>query len=382
MYIQNGYTLHIFIKEFEITAGLGTKLLSLNTFESIEDPIPSCSLTFLAHKSFLEQGFLLDGSPITIYLKSETYKIEQTYYFRLFSVDEIVQSQEFLRITIKGLIDFFEGYTPANSFNAYGPSSEIVKSICQRYNLINDIDTTNDKQLWIAGENNVYQFLAYLAKNAYLDDLSCFFWCIDRHRRLLFKNITSLFGSRSKEIYTFTQSASYNLEEKVYYYTNIFPTVLSGINNINNGGYGGYDYYFDLNSYSQKSAFCKKTRTDVKYLNVSKELSQGLAPEFLPFDVGNFNPNYYTGRKQNKRLLSLYSTYLSVISDIIQNYRLGQVVNFLPGDTNDPNYILSALTGVYIINAVGLHITERAAISTISLAGQGLNSANAVVEVY
>lgn len=382
MYTKNGYEVKLFIDGFEITNQVGTKLINFSIFESIEDPIPACKLEFLAHKEFLEQRPILDGSEILVYVKSESFKMEEAYCFRVFSIDKIIQSQEFLTIYVTGLIDFLDGYTPANTFNTFAPSCEILRTIAEKYKLKYDIDTTSDSQLWVAGENNIYQFIAKLAKKAYADDTSAFFWCIDRRKRLLFKNITSLFAGRSKEIYSFVQSTGYSLQNKMYYYTAVVPSMENGLNNIKAGGYGGNNYYFDFNTYSNKSAFCKKAFSGNKYLNISKVYSKGLAPKFLPLDVGNFHPNYYNAEKQNERILATYSTQLTVVSQILQNYRLGQIVNFYPGDTNSAAYIIPALSGLYIIKTITLNITAQAATGTLQLSSQGLNSENSVVEVY
>ena len=62
------------------------------------------------------------------------------------------------------------------------------------------------------------------------------------------------------------------------------------------GGYGGIDNYFDLIDYQWKEVSAKKVIAESNILNISKELSQGLAQEWYPFDVGNFHKNYWLAK--------------------------------------------------------------------------------------
>ena len=161
-------------------------------------------------------------------------------------------------------------------------------------------------------------------------------WAFDRHKILLYKNFTNLFRNRSKNNWSFIQLPdSYDAENRQYGYANATLNIPSGTENVLHEGYGGDDKYFDLLSYQWKYPAARKVVAESNLINISKELSNGLATNWYPFDVGNFHKNYWLARKQNARILSTYSTYAVVKCTKLMNYRLGQIVNFALMDSHN-----------------------------------------------
>ena len=236
--------------------------------------------------------------------------------------------------------------------------------------------------MWVAGENNVYQFLTYLARYGWVDDTSAVFWCFDRHGILLYKNLTKLFRTRQKKVWTFIQSLKPDPSKKEFGYNNVTAAVLAGTNNLRNEGYGGEDFYFDTQEYTLKAFAARKVIAESNLINISKDLSQGLNDVWYPFDIGNFHKNYYKALKQNKRILATYSSYVTVESQFFQPYRLGQIVSFNYSDSNDIKNTLSALSGIFMIDAIHISITADAVSSTAELVMQGLNGQSLTQDVY
>lgn len=382
MKIQDVYDLNVFIDELNVFEAPGVVFVRGEIFESIANPIPTCELELNIPLDWFDYRSIVDGTIIKFKLKSKAFNLNNEYVFRLFNVRKLNIEQKYVHLILEGIIDFYSGYETGNAFNAYCSSSEIFSAVAKKYNLINDIDSTNDAQLWIAGENNTYQFLNYIAKYGWINETSAMIWCIDRDKRLLYKNLTTLFRNRRENIFKFIQTPNARLQNKEFSYTNATASIQAGLENLKENGYGGSDLYFDLNTYSYKKANARKVVAESNLINISKELSKGLANTWYPFEIGNQHSNYYNAFKQNNRILSTYSSYITLQSQFFQPYRLCQIVNFEYLDAQDIKNEVVALSGIYMISAVHISLTLKAITSTIELSMQGLNGKATTRETY
>ena len=207
MIIAERYDLNIFIDGLNIFETAGTILAEANIYEAVANPIPVCQLDVVVPLVWLDNRTLVDGAKIKISIEFLEMKsrMKSEYNFRIFNIKKINIDQHFAHLIIEGLIDFYEGYQEGNKFNSYALTSDIFKNIATTYGLQSDIDPTTDLQLWVAGENSTYQFMQYMAEYAWRDELSSYFWCLDREKRLLYKNWTTLFRNRQNNIFTFQQ---------------------------------------------------------------------------------------------------------------------------------------------------------------------------------
>lgn len=382
MTIQEEYELNIYIDGLNVFDAPGVMLLDAEIAEAISDPVPTCLLKLSIPIGWLDERSIADGTQIRFELKNKEQNINEDLKFRLFNIDKININEKFVKVAMEGLLDFYEGYTQGNIYNLYGNSSDVFKSIANHNNLNSEIDDTNDTQLWIAGENNVYQFMTDMCTHGWIDDTSAMFWCMDRHGILLYKNLTSLFRKRSKNIGVFIQLPHTDAKEKVYGYSRSDVSIQSGYENIVNGGYGGDDQYFDLLSYSWKNVTAKKIVAESNLINISKELSRGLAESWYPFDVGNFHPNYHKAKKQNGRILSTYSTYVNLACQYFTPFRLGQIVNFVHTDEQDIDNKIQLTSGTFCICAIKIKLNTKAITCNLQLMMQGLNGRVTTREVY
>ena len=382
MLIQDLYDFNIYLDDLNIFDTEFASFIKANIFESISNPIPTCTVELILPNIYVDERSIVDGTIIKFEIKCEYFDIDETYSFRLFNTNKIQLDNQYVKLTLEGIIDFYDGYTSSIPYTKYATTSDIFKDIATQYNFINDIDTTNDCQLWIGGQNSIYQFLNILAQHGWINETSAMFWCIDRQRRLLYKNLTTLFRERQDNIYTFLQTPYNDISKKQFSYGSVYASLQSGTNNLRNDGYGGSDMYFDLLTYKNTEIASQKVVAESKIINVSKELSKGLSQEFFPLDVGNFNKNYYTAIKQNKRILSTYSTYLTVETQFFQPFRLAQIVSFNYTDAQNKDLEIKALSGIYIINAINIEITLQSITALIELAMQGLNGKATTREVY
>ena len=382
MKLNDIYEFDLFIDNLNIFETPGVVFGGAEIFEAIANPLPVCELDMSIPVGWLDGRTIVDGTLIRFHLKSDHFKLDSNYDFRIFNIERIQVNQKFAQVKINGIIDSYTGYTTGNKYNACMNSSEMFTTIGSALGLTPEVDKTNDKQLWVAGENNTYEFLNKIAQNGWIDETSGMIWFIDRDKRLIYKNLTSLFRQRQEKIYKFVQSASVDPEDKQYGYTSIEGSIQSGTNNLRNGGYGGKDPYFDLLSYSYKQADSKKVIAESRLINISKELSKGLNTSWFPFDVGNFHKQYYNAYKQNKRILSTYSSYLVLESQFFQPYRLGQIVDIDYIDSQTEDNKVTSLTGCYMIDAIHTKITMASITAIVELMAQGLNGTPLTREVY
>jgi len=382
MRIQNKYDLDIFVDNLNLFETPGCVLMKADIWEAINNPIPTCKLEMTVPIGWIDDRSLVDGSLIKIHLKSKDYNFDESYLFRVFNIEKLTLAQEFVHVLVDGVLDFYPGYRSGNIYNSCSQTSHIFKTIADQNGLKSDIDNTNDTQLWVAGENSLYNFMTSMSQYAWADETSAMFWCFDRQKRLLYKNLTALFRNRSDKIWKFVQTSLPSVEKREFSYSTVQGSLQSGTNNIRNEGYGGSDSYFSLIDYKNVDFSAKKVVAESKILNISKELSQGLAQQFFPFDIGNFHKNYYTAYKQNKRILATYSSYLILRTEFLQAYRLGQIVSFEYTDSMDSKNKLKALSGTFMIDAIHVIITTAAIKSNIELVMQGLNGFTSVQETY
>ena len=382
MIVQGIYNLDILIDNLSLFKAPDAVFIKGDIYEAIMNPVPTCSLELIIPLSWFDNRTIADGTLITFEFKSEMLNLNERCYFRVFNIEEVQLSQKNATVKLNGVLDFYKGYTPGNDINMYGNSSDVFQKIASIGQLTPNIDPTNDKQLWIAGERNIYQFMSAIASRGWIDETSAMIWCIDRKKNLLYKNLTSLFRNRQDIVYNFVQKSISACKQKEYEYSGVTGSIQAGSNNLKNEGYGGEDYYFDLLSYSLKPVAARKAVAESKFINISKELSQGLSDCQYPFDVGNFHPNHFLARKQNKRILSTYSTYMILQTQHLQSFRLGQIVTFEFMDSQTKANKSTAMSGVNMIDAIHTEITKEYIKSTVEIVSQGMNGTVTTQEVY
>ena len=382
MQVQSIYDLNISIDDLNIFEAPGVVFNSADIYESIGNPLPVCEISLIVPLDWINNRSIVDGTKFKFHIVSKTLDIDEVYTFRLFNIKKLEQVQNNVNLLIEGILDFYDGYSHANDFNMYGPSSEIFKTIASTFGITADIDSTNDSQLWVAGQKNIFQFFNYLMHYGWVNETSAMFWCFDRKKTLLYKNLTTLFRNRQDKVYSFIQASIPNLKNKQFVYSKVVGSIQSGVNNLRNDGYGGSDTYFDLLSYNWIDVSAKKVVAESNLINISKDLSRGLSQEWFSFDVGNFHKNYYLAYKQNKRILSTYSSFITLTTEYLQKFRLGEIVNFDYIDSKDQSNKLTALSGVYMIDAIHTKISLSKINSSLELVMQGLNGKAITQETY
>lgn len=382
MLVQDIYNLNIFIDDLNLFEAPGVVFNNADIYESIANPVPVMTMEMIIPNGWMDGRTLSDGTKIKIQIQCETLDLDAEYTFRLYNIKELEVMQNNVRINLEGILDFYDGYSSGNTYNLCGTSSEVFQKIAGTFGLNADIDSTNDKQLWVAGQKNIYQFFTYLAAYGWIDETSGMFWCLDKNKTLLYKNLTTLFRNRQDKVYSFVQTPVPDKKNKEFGYSGVKGSIQAGTNNLRNDGYGGSDSYFDLKSYSWKQAKANKVVAESNIINVSKDLSKGLSQEWFSFDVGNHHANYFKAYKQNRRVLSTYSTYATLTTEFLQKYRLGEIVNLEYIDSKNVDNKLNSLSGTYMIDAIHSQISLNNISGIVEMVMQGLNGKATTQENY
>jgi hypothetical protein len=219
----------------------------------------------------------------------------------------------------------------------------------------------------------------YLSKYGYVNDTSCMIWFFDKEQRLVYKDISNLFKTRST-VYTFTKNPSAN--DKSFYYNAASISLNAGTNNVNNGGYGYIFDIFDLLTYGHKNIHANKVTAVSNVINMSKELAQTLNYSRLAMDIGNFHENYYMAYAQNSRTRATYSTYITLTCQFLQKFRLGEIVNIEYQDTASKDEKNKAFSILAMINSIHTIITPEMVGAEVETMTQGLNKKSEQVETY
>ena len=356
----------------------GVGLQSLTISENVHVPLPICQLQFTADEFFLDKEPLIDGSKIEIEIYHEQLKLKEKYKFRLFNLT-VKPNKTAVVYDVIGYFDTYEMFRSPYEFSTKNYSYLVFKDVAQAFSYETDLDATNDNQLWIASELNLVKWLSNIASHGWIDETSCMVWALDRNRKLLYKDISSLIRRTNlKQCYNLipmvNSSGTIEPSSKLIPYKVATPTFKSGFENISNGGYGGDNYYFDFEQYTNQTIASRKAVASSKFVNVNKELSQGLSDTFYPFNVGNMHPNYFLATLQNSRIASLFSTYFDIVLSNWYPIHLLDTINLNYSSDAQSTKIIKALSGLYIITGINTIINPQSLQQSITLSGQGYNA--------
>lgn len=349
--------------------------------ESLEYPLPNCTLSFDANDQFLKDHPITDGTLVEIHLYKDDNSLNEYYTFRVYNLDLGIMNN-YIRYTLSCYLDVYQLFFSGEGFAANTYSSEIFRSVAKSLKIPSNIDTTLDKQLWVPSNFDLLRWLSNISKYGYIDELSCMLWGIEKNKTLLYKNLSSIIKSTPKEnlLKLIPTNDNNTPDDNSLPYNSAQPTFYSGIENLRYRGYGGYDTYFHLPSYSSKKVSASKVVASSNMLNINRELSQGLEPTQQAFDVGNFHQHYYEAYMQNLRQLSTYSTYMTVLLEewsnklrLLTPVILEYSVSGMNPNSGDSSRIES-LSSVYVIDKVTTIINAGEISQAIQIMGQGYNT--------
>lgn len=374
MIVNKIYDVHILIGGIDICDYGNANNINCTITEDVFSGVPVCALAFLSSSAFLSQVPIVDGTPVEIQIKSKVFEIDEKYNFRVAKM-QATPDANLIFFEISCYLDFYELYRGALKYALCGNSSDVFQSVADRNNLQSLIHATDDRQIWVASEQNLANWLSTVAGRGWASDVSGMCWFMNRKKQLFYVDIDRLiYGTKTPRVtlqYGRTQFG--DVENNIVKYKSFNMVTNTGEENLFNNGYGGDDSHFDLLKYSVEDVKAAKVRAASEIVNINKELSQGLGETYSMIDTGNFHPHYYLAWEQNRRVLSTYSSYINLICEYFRPLNLSQVVTMSAMASNKANSNINSLTLKYIISSLSIVINSSNIGMNIQLCSQGYN---------
>ena len=374
MIINKLYEVHILIGGMDIYDYGNASNLNCTITEDVFTGVPICALTFTSSPQFLSRFPIVDGTLVEIQIKSKVFKIDEKYNFRVAKLTA-TPNANLIFFELSCYLDFYELYRGALKYALCGNSSDVFQSVADRNNLQSMIHATDDRQVWVASEQNLANWLSTVAGRGWASDVSGMYWFVNRKKQLFYVDIDRLiYGTKAPRV-TFQCGRTQldDVENNIIKYQSFNITTNTGEENLFNNGYGGDNSHFSLLKYSVEDVQATKVRAASEIINISKELSQGLGETYSMIDTGNFHPHYYLAWEQNRRVLSTYSSYVNLVCEYFRPLNLSQVVTLKATASNKENSDINSLTLKYIISSLSIVINSSNIGMNIQLCSQGYN---------
>ena len=95
MKVEGGlYDLDILVDSLSVFKAGSTIFTQAEIFESIMNPIPTCTLDLMIPMDWFDKRSLADGTSIIFDIKSKKLGLDERSYFRLFNIEELDVSQK------------------------------------------------------------------------------------------------------------------------------------------------------------------------------------------------------------------------------------------------------------------------------------------------
>ena len=124
MIVNDFYDVHILIHDVDLFDSGCANKIKCSIYEAVVDSVPVCKITFNSSPDFIDNYPIVDGTKITIQIKSEIFEINDQYVFRVMKFSALPFGNMF-SFYIEGVIDFYELFRAPNKYSANNNSSEI-----------------------------------------------------------------------------------------------------------------------------------------------------------------------------------------------------------------------------------------------------------------
>lgn len=372
MIVNNYYDVDIKINGISIFGSGNAAGVKCTISEEISSTIPMCNLEFHSTADFVGNLAIVDGSPIVITIKTANAQKEQVFYFR---VTRLVGKPEkqFFRYFVTGVIDFYNLFYSSSKYAQISHSSDLFKNIATEFDLYAIIHQTKDKQLWVPSEQNLGKWLTNVASHGWASRTSGMVWYLDKEKRLYYLDIDRwMLDNSNPIIFNSGQLTVNNLQNGVVNFGSMIMDADTGKENLFNNGYGGENRFFSVTDYNWHTFSPNQVRASSNIININKALSNGLEDNFCEFDVGNYHANYFLARDQNARVLSTYSTYITLNCELYHPVYLGQVATVGQQALNTDIQI-SSFNNKCFISGIKTFINSKEVSMQVTLCTQGYN---------
>ena len=310
------YELTIFIDEEEVDFST-TQFEELSIFESVSDAVPTIKLVIHMDPGSQDFPRVFDGVSIDVSYRSIRVEGDpvRNSRFRAFQI-QVSPGTHNDRVSIWGYFDIPNYFKVAGFDFVQGNSSDVARKVASDNQLEEDIDSSNDQQVWIRHGMTGYLFLLEVARAAYLNSSSAYLAAVTRGGELRYYNIGERrFGEPQWLFHTSDSPADEPIgnEMRVVSYSS---SIDSGILN-RFSGYGILGKEFRIEDgvdTSPEDLAVRSFDKSTSVIQMNTELLDPVRYENHPWNVGNVHDNYTKAKIQNPRILSTFSTNQKVFT--------------------------------------------------------------------
>lgn len=309
--IQDRLSLKVLFNGEEFLFGRANSLEFLHMVQSTKIGVPMLHMALQDNVGFLSQSkHLGDGAIIQIILSSRSEGKTTSYVFRLNSFKPTPNSGAY-RYEIDGYLNCPVYWHASQRESIEGTSKSVLSKIAALSNLYFSGDETSDDQIWIPGNRYYYAWAQEIASRGFRSDNSCMQLALNLNRLVTYKDISA--PSQPTERFNFGGYLQGTLLA-----SDVTPMLASGTLN-HHAGYA--DMLVEQDTEVEDSQVNSKVQVSLQSseggLQVNSNVKGAVersTVRLAPIDVGNVHPNYEKAFYQNRRISSLFSTQVSVVT--------------------------------------------------------------------
>lgn len=375
MFIVNGqYYIKIKFGEYDYPFQMGA-FEEVCIIQNRQMMLPTMSMSVRDNiAQFSEAAPPMDGQKITVLMGHAQEEEEaKEYVFRVFGAPKSVPSPGGMKHIIKGILDAPK-YLSTIVNKAYkGTSSEAIKNIAQEAELEAECDNTSDEMAWLPSRKSLGAFARFICDHGYVDSQSVMDLCVRADKKLLYKNLTTLFKNKAKNVFFYGDPPKSASENPIpcMQHMNTSP---SGASNMSIG-YGAHFMRekMDGSFHEVKDLEAAKQSS---FLAMNKEVKgkvERARSVLAPIDCGNQHDKFLEAINQNVRGRSIYATNMDVLINDVSNNELFDMANLFIQDIADQKAV-SSKNGKYCITAKTMIVRGNLYYERLRLTTQGPQS--------
>jgi len=356
----------------EIPIGPG-QIRHLSTFESKDQHLPSCNLSFEDITDTVARALLADGTKINVMFAPDQDGSRQ-YTFRMFGTSGISNTALGRHIDVTGIADAPKYFRSIQTKAIKGTAADVARQIASQAGFKADVDSTNDQMTWLPSNKVMSQWLRHIVGHAFADAQSHMQLAItdmdgSGQWALRMKNITKV--AQGGHAAVLASLGFSNPGEVALYHHKISSN--SGFNN-NTYAYGSEVSQPQINGdlESFEKALVNSASQFLQINSQIKNLVGTSFREWLPPSVGNVHKKFAEARNQNRRLAASFSTVVDSLPVSFTKFGILDAIQYnlanLVGDGLDQAY-----SGKYVVTSRTRHLQGTRYVERISATSQGTN---------
>jgi hypothetical protein len=304
--------------------------------------LPTLEFILMDPLGYFKTKPITDASVIKVMISKDSDNTDVFKEFTPFKVSAMPTEHHYTAYEVSCYLNVPQYWNEKVNLIETSSSSDLIKSVANKFKLKSDIDATADTQSWHIINQTYGEYLGdYVIPHAYANAQSYYNLVVTSDGVLTYKNVSEVIKGTPKIVLT---NLGGNNSEHAFLIDEYIPRSEAGYSN-RLGGYGTANIGFHL----VDGKYIYDKGVDVNTANTldmdKKMLGKMTKYIFAPINIGNTGVNHDRARMQNDRLGSVFSNYIDVL---VRNY-----------------------TGIAELTPIGIKVKEAGASNTVNEAISG-----------